>query len=132
MTSGTQLYLIAKQSFNSFEEVEKLITETAGLHLHDEDRLIVSREQVVFISRFGTQEKREAKAVELQERLRIPRNAAIPGYKRQVLERRKEKRLWEWTRVNSLCDERKKAVFPKGASRELIDKCGPTMEVLGR
>ena len=55
----------SKKSFNSFEEVERLITESAGLHLHDEDGLIVSREHVVFISRFNTQEKREAEAVEL-------------------------------------------------------------------
>ena len=33
--------------------------------------------------------------------------------------------------MNSLWDEQKKAIFPKGPSRELIDKCGPTVEVPG-
>ena len=69
----------AKRSFNSFDEVEKPITEAYGLHLQAAGGLIVSREQVVFITRFNTQGKREAEADELQERHRVEINAAIPG-----------------------------------------------------
>ena len=108
--------------------VEEEITEAAGLHLHDEDGLIVRMDQVVYITKFDTREKREKAAVELQERHRIARNLAIPGYKRQVLEWRKERKLWEWKLVDKLWADKKKAIFPRNASRELIDGCAPTVE----
>lgn len=126
--AGKIVYLTAKRSYNSLEMIEKEITEAAGLHLHDEDGLIVGMDQVVYMTKFNTREKREKAAMELQERHRIARNLAIPGYKRQVLEWRKERKLWEWKLVDKLWADKKKAVFPKNASRELIDDCAPTVE----
>ena len=62
----------------------------------------------------------------MQERHRIARNQAIPGYKREVQEWRKIRKLWEWNLVGKLWGEKEIAVFPRNASRELIDDCAPT------
>ena len=74
----------------------EVITEPPGWHLQDEKGTITSKSQTFFLRSFESQTRREQAAMEMAERHRIARNAALNTYVGEMLQWRKDRKLWEY------------------------------------
>lgn len=124
--AGKLAHRTAKRTYKNVEPLDEAVTEALGLHLHDEDGMIVSNKLIVFPNEIKTHEKREMAAKDLAERQRVVRNQAIPLFRKGVLEWRKARQLREYQIVTDTWGEDDKAIFPHGASADLIEQYKPT------
>lgn len=127
MNRAGKLVYVTTKRINHTKPIEEPINEPRRLPQLDEEGRMVSPDKVIFLDNYKTRKEREEAAAGLAERLRIERNLAILAYRRDMLNWRKERKIWEWNMLTAkwMMHDDSKVIFPVGATVKLIHECAP-------